>query len=406
MAIAPHIKQVMSSKNASVIRKMFEEGAVLRKKYGDDKVFDFSLGNPDLEPPVEVINAIREVALSNDKGLHAYMSNAGYPESREAMAKKVSLEQGVKVGFENVIMSVGAAGALNSVMKAVLSPNDEVIVPSPFFTEYRNYVANFNANLIPVMCKDDLSLDIDAIKKSLTSKTAIVLINSPNNPTGKIYTEKEIINLTEVLKAHGESCGRYPYLVMDEPYRAITYNNKKVAPVFPYYSEAIVVSSFAKNLSLPGERIGYIAINPECKDVAEVVAACIFGTRVLGYVNAPAFFQHVIAKSWNAKADYSSYAKRCKQITSVMDSAGIEYIEPEGAFYLFCKVPSPSSSTSIGFGHEGDDNAFCAHLKDNLILCAPGGGFGGAGYFRIAYCCSEKTILGSAEAFKKARETW
>lgn len=404
MAIAPHIKETINSKGASVIRKMFEEGVALRKLYGAENVFDFSIGNPDLEPPQEVLDAIKEVAASTEKGRHGYMPNAGYQSTRQAMADKVSMEQGVKLTWENTVMSVGAASALNAIFKAILSPGDEVVVPSPFFAEYTNYVKNYNGVLIPVpTVKDEFSLDIDAIKKALNEKTAAILINSPNNPTGKIYTNKEIIALTDALKEHGKKTGRMPYLICDEPYRAITYDGKEVSSVFPYYDNAVIASSFAKNLSLPGERMGYIAVNPSCEDAAEFIAAVTFTTRVLGCVNAPAFFQRVVEKSWNAKVDYSSYANRCVQISKVVGDAGIQYTKPEGAFYLWCKVPAKPDENPESIGN---DFEFTDHLKKYNILAAPGTGFGCAGYFRLSYCVAESTILNSAKAFKQAMADW
>ncbi|MBR4374246.1 MAG: pyridoxal phosphate-dependent aminotransferase [Treponema sp.] len=391
--IAPYMKELMDNKSSSVIRKMFEEGIQLKKIHGASNVFDFSLGNPDLDPPKEVLDAIAEIAADTSHGCHGYMPNAGYPFVREAMAEKVSLEQGVSVPLENIVMTVGAASALNCVFKALLAPGDDVVVPSPFFAEYRNYVRNHQGKLIEVPTKKDFSLDVDAIKNALSPKTAAVLINTPNNPTGKVYSESDIENLSKVLKAHGEKTGRVPYLVCDEPYRAITYDGVKVAPAFRFYDSSIVVTSFAKDLSLPGERIGYVAVNPSAADASDVVRAVIFSLRVLGCVNAPAFFQKVVAKSWNAKVDYSSYENRRNKLMAVLDKAGIEYARPEGAFYLFCKVPE-------SFGE--DDNAFCDYLKKYLILGAPGNGFGGKGWFRLAYCVSESTIEGSEKAFVSA----
>lgn len=393
MPISPYIKETMTSKSSGVIRKMFEEGTRLKAQYGADKVFDFSLGNPDLDPPKEVLDAIERISKCRDKNFHGYMPNAGYPFARDAMAAKTQFEQGVPVTGDCVVMSVGAAGALNSLLKAILSDGDNVVVPAPFFTEYRHYVHNFGGTLIEVPTKADFSLDTDAIAKALTAKTAAVLINSPNNPTGRVYSDSDIASLAKVLEAHAQQCGRKPYLICDEPYRAITYDHKKVAATFPVYDSAIVVTSFAKNLSLPGERIGYICVNPACPDKADVVAACIFTTRVLGYVNAPALFQRVVSETWNAKADYSLYEKRRNELTAILDEAGIQYAMPEGAFYLFCKVPD---------SFKGDDMEFCDYLKKYFILCAPGSGFGGKGWFRIAYCVSEQSILNSKGAFVRA----
>lgn len=391
--IARNMKSILENPANGVIRKMFEEGALLKKKYGEDNVYDFSIGNPDLDPPSEVVEAIEEIAADTSPMCHGYMPNPGYMQARQAMAEKTSLEQGTAVPADCVIMSVGAAGAMNCVFKALLNVGDEVIVPAPYFAEYGHYCANHGGTLRPVPTKNDFSLDIDAIKAALTEKTAAVIINSPNNPTGRIYSREEIQALSAVLMAHGEKTGRYPYIVCDEPYRAITYGGKKVAPVFPEYRQAVVVTSFAKNLSVPGERIGYIAVNPASDDASEMVAACILATRILGFVNAPAFFQKVIARSWNARCDYSLYEKRCREIMEIMDYAGLQYAKPEGAFYLFVKVPE---------GWNGDDMAFTEHLKKFNILCAPGTGFGGKGWFRISYCVAEKTILNSKEAFYKS----
>lgn len=391
--ISQKVKEIVESPSNGVIRKMFEEGALLKQKFGAENVYDFSIGNPDLDPPQKVFEAVKEIAADTTHLRHGYMQNPGYQEAREAMAKKTSLEQGVNIDFSKVVMAVGAAGAINVTLKALLNPNDEVIVPCPYFTEYGHYIHNYGGEIVGVPTKEDFSLDSEAIKKALNKKTAAILINSPNNPTGRIYSDEDITSLVSVLKEHGEKTGRYPYLILDEPYRAITYDGKKVAPVFPKYDYAVVVTSFAKNLSLPGERIGYICINPACPEANDFISAAIFCTRVLGYVNAPAFFQKVIAKSWDAECDFSTYEKRRNQIMEVMDYAGLKYATPEGAFYLWVKVPD---------GWNDDDMAFVNHLKKFNILCAPGSGFAGKGWFRIAYCCSEQTILNSKEAFKKA----
>ncbi|MBD5403445.1 MAG: pyridoxal phosphate-dependent aminotransferase [Treponema sp.] len=391
--ISKKIRSILEDPSNGVIRKMFEEGAALKKKFGADNVFDFSIGNPDLEPPEEVVFAMNEVVADKTPLSHGYMPNAGYNEAREAMAKKTSLEQGVEISAEHVVMSVGAAGAMNCVFKSLLDDGDEVLVPSPYFAEYVHYVRNHGGVLHPVKTNSDFSLNIEEIKNALSKKTAAIIINSPNNPTGKIYSENDIQALSDALKEHGNKNGRMPYIICDEPYRAIAYNNKKVAAVFPVYENSVVVTSFAKNLSVPGERIGYIAVNPRSEDCNSLVSACILATRILGFVNAPAFFQKVIAKSWNAHCDYSLYEKRASEIKEVMDYAGLEYAEPEGAFYLFVKVPD---------AWNGDDMAFTEHLKKYNVLCAPGVGFGEKGWFRVSYCVSEKTILNSRKAFYDA----
>ena len=391
--VSERIKSLLENPNVGAIRKMFEDGAALKAKYGAENVFDFSLGNPDLEPPSELVNAVKETALSTLAGRHGYMQNSGYEQTRKAMAEKTSLEQEVKVDFSNIIMSCGAAGAINTILKAVLNPDDEVIVPCPYFAEYDHYIANHSGIIRCVKTKDDFSLDIEAIKSSCTPKTAAIIINSPNNPTGRVYTKDEIRSLADALHEMQDKCGRLPFIISDEPYRAIVYDGKKVSPIFPIYENAAVVTSFAKNLSIPGERIGYIAINPACTEAAKLTEACTFCTRILGYVNAPAFFQKVIAKSWNAQCDYSPYKKRRNLIMSVMDYAGLQYQIPDGAFYLFVRVPARWN---------GDDIAFTSHLKQFNILCVPGTSFGTSGWFRIAFCVPENTILNSKEAFYKA----
>lgn len=391
--ISNKMNQILTSPSNGVIRKMFEEGIQLKQKFGAENVFDFSLGNPDLEPPAELLESLKNIANDNFHGSHGYMSNAGYPQTRLAMAKKTSLEQGVSVGADQIIMSVGAAAALNCVLKALLNDGDEVLVPAPYFTEYGHYCRNHGGTLVTVKTKEDFSLDLDAIKASLNTKTAAIIINSPNNPTGKIYTDEDIKGLADILKEHGNNTGRFPYIICDEPYRAIVYDNKKVSAVFPEYPYAVVVTSFAKNLSIPGERIGYIAVNPANPESKEMVNACILATRILGFVNAPALFQRVVTESWDAYCDYSLYEKRCKELCEILDYAGYKYAKPEGAFYLFVKVPEKWND---------DDMAFCDHLKKFNILTAPGSGFGGKGWFRIAYCVSEQTILNSKEAFYKA----
>ncbi|MCR5613213.1 pyridoxal phosphate-dependent aminotransferase [Treponema sp.] len=394
--ISPYIKEMITSPASSAIRKMFEQGKILKAKYGNDKVFDFSLGNPDLDPPKVVLDAIEEVAKDRSHGAHGYMSNSGYDEAKSAMAKKESLEQGVNVGADCVVMACGAAGAINSVFKTLLSDGDEVIVPSPFFVEYRNYAKNFNAHLLEVPTTEDFSLDVEKIKAALTQKTQAVLINSPNNPTGRIYSENDIKALCSALKDFGAKTGHYPYLICDEPYRAITYDGKKVASVFDKYEYAVVVTSFAKNLSIPGERIGYTCVNPACPEKSDFIAGLTFSTRVLGYVNAPGFFQKVVAKSWNAECDYSAYERRRDLLKDILDNAGIKYADPEGAFYIFAKVPD-------SFGD--DDAGFVKVLEENLILCPAGSGFGMKGWFRICYCVEEKTIVNSRDAFYKAAHT-
>jgi aspartate aminotransferase len=300
-------------------------------------------------------------------------------------------------------MSVGAAGALNVVLKAILNPGDELIVSTPYFMEYRAYTQNHGGRLVEVPALPDFNLDVEGIRAALSENTAGVLINSPHNPTGRIYPARTIAALAKILEDHGKRTGRYPYLIADEPYREIAYNNIEVPPVLAAYRESLVVTSYSKSLSLPGERIGYIAVNPAIYDGEQVLGALIYATRVLGYVNAPALMQRIVAELTEERVDVGIYARRRDAFKQVLDGAGIEYAEPEGAFYLFCKVPDRNTVPGNG---AGDDGAFVGHLKDHLILGVPGSGFGKPGWLRFAYCVDEAIIRASAGAFKKAMETW
>jgi aspartate aminotransferase len=400
MAIALAVKEALSS--SSMIRKMFEEGAELKKKYGSDKVFDFSIGNPDLEPPPAFHRVFADLAEDDRRGLskgsHGYMPNAGFGDVREALAKKASAEQGCKIPPSHIVMAVGAAGGLNVVCKSILNPGDEVVVPKPYFMEYRSYVSNHGGKLVEAPSLPDFNLDLAVIEKALSEKTAAVLINSPHNPTGVVYPEKDIAALAALLRRHGERTGRYPYLVADEPYREIAYG-VPVPPVLCAYGNSIVVTSYSKSLSLPGERIGYIAVSPEAPDGEDLMAALIYATRVLGFVNAPALMQRVVAKLTGERVAVEVYKKRRDAFMKVLDDAGIEYLKPEGAFYLFCKVPPAG-------GAAGDDKAFSDCLKKHLILGVPGSSFGAPGWIRFAYCVDESVITSSATAFKEVAAEW
>jgi aspartate aminotransferase len=392
---------------------MFEEGNRLKKEHGADKVFDFSLGNPDIEPPPAFHRVFLRLAREDRKGSHGYMPNAGYPEVREALAAKASREQGVQIDGSHVIMAVGAAGGLNVVFKSILDSGDEVIVPRPYFMEYRSYVANHGGILVEVDSTGDFSLDLDAIKAALSPRTKAVLINSPHNPTGRVYPAGDIEALGKLLAAQGEA-GRRPYLISDEPYRELSYDGIVVPPVLSAYDDSIVVSSYSKSLSLPGERIGYVAAGPRVPDKEELLNALIYATRILGFVNAPALMQRIVAELTFAKVDVDIYARRRAAFTGILDEAGIAYAKSEGAFYLFCRVPprkavgtgdSPTGDSPTG-DFPGDDLAFVKHLKQYLILAVPGSGFGKPGWLRFAYCVDEKIIKASGAAFKKALEAW
>jgi aspartate aminotransferase len=393
MPIAHTIKSSLAG--SSLIRKMFEEGMRLKAVHGGDSVFDFSIGNPDVDPPPVFHETLRRLLDEARPLPHGYMPNPGFPDVREKIAVKAGREQGVTLDASHILMSVGAAGALNSVLKAILNPGDEVVVARPYFLEYRAYVANHGGTLAEVGAAPDFNLDIARIASALNEKTAAVLINSPHNPTGRVYPADTIDRLARTLEAHGKKTGRFPYLIADEPYREIVYDGIVVPPVLSAYHEAIVVTSYSKNLSLPGERIGYIAISPEIRDKDDVFAALAYTTRVLGYVNAPALMQRAVAELIGEKAPAAVYAKRRDVFKTVLNDAGIRYAEPEGAFYLFAKVPG-----------NDNDGQFVDCLKKHLILAVPGSSFGAPGWVRFAYCVDEKVIRASATAFKAALTEW
>jgi len=396
MPVATAIRETLGSQ--SMIRKMFEEGALLKKQHGVDKVFDFSLGNPDLEPPPAFHRVFLKLANEDKKGSHGYMNNAGFPEVREALARKASAEHGVDIDGSHIVMSCGAAGGLNVVFKSILNPGDEVIVSKPYFMEYRPYVSNHGGKIVEVEALPDFNLDVQAIKEKLSPQTAAVLINSPHNPTGRVYPAETIALLAGALEEYGKKSGRKPYLVSDEPYREIAYDGIEVPPVLCRYSESIVVSSYSKSLSLPGERIGYIAVGKDAEEKQNLLGALIYATRILGFVNAPALMQRIVAELISARVDVDVYARRRAAFTKILDEAGIAYAKPQGAFYLFCQVP--------GKENVADDLAFVDHLKKHLVLGVPGSGFGKPGWLRFAYCVDEKIIKASGEAIKKAMESW
>jgi aspartate aminotransferase len=398
MSISKVVRAGLDSSSV-LLRKMFEEGNRLKKEHGPDKVFDFSLGNPDVEPPPAFHRVFLRFAQEDVPGSHGYMPNPGYPDVREKLAKKASREHGVTLTGSHIIMSVGAAGGLNTVFKTIINPGDEVLVPRPLFMEYRSYTGNYGTVLREIDSLPDFSPDLDAIAAALSEKTAAVLINSPHNPTGRVYSAETIAALAKIMEDHGKKTGRWPYLVVDEPYREIVYVKTGVPPILSAYRESFVVTSYSKSLSLPGERIGYIAVNPGMRDVDEVLNGLIFSTRALGYVNAPALMQRIVAELTEETVDVGIYARRRDAFKQVLDAAGISYIEPEGTFYLFCKVPPAKAA---GF----DDRAFIDHLQKHLILGVPGSGFGTPGWVRFAYCVDEKVIRASGPAFKKAMESW
>jgi len=374
---------------ASWIRKMFEEGARRKARFGAENVFDFSLGNPNLEPPPRFKEVLRKEAEDSTPGRHAYMANAGLPGTRSAVAAYLSSSNNAAFSPEDIVMTVGAGGGLNVVLKTILDPGDEVIIPSPYFVEYNFYLDNHQGIPRIVPTKKGFSFDLDLISNAVSEKTKAVLIDSPNNPTGKVYSREELEGLAEVLSHHSSRLGRPIYLISDEPYRKIVYDGVIVPSIFDTYRDSFVVTSFSKDLSLPGERIGYAAVHPETADKAMLVQGMILCNRILGYVNAPALMQRVVAELLNEAVDVNIYQKKRDKLCDALSSFGYSIVRPQGAFYLFPETPIK------------DDVAFVAALQEENILTVPGSGFGGPGHFRIAYCVSDYVIEKSLPGFER-----
>ena len=387
MTIARRIADSLEA--ASWIRKMFEEGTALKAEHGADKVFDFTLGNPNVRPPDSFKQTLAEVA--RDPGIdHAYMPNAGYMETRQAVAAQVAAEQNSPVTGEDIIMTCGAAGGLNVILKAVLNPGETVVVPTPFFVEYRFYIENHGGRMVTVPTGAGFDLDLAALSGAIDENTRAVLINSPNNPTGAVYSAETLTRLAALLAEKAGHLGRNIYLITDEPYRDIVYDGITVPPIFDKYADSIVVTSYSKTLSLPGERIGFVAVNPAAACKKDLLPAMVFTNRVLGFVNAPALMQRVLARMPAERVNVNEYAGKREKLCRILSDCGYDFIKPAGAFYLFPKSPL------------ADDVAFVPQLQKELILAVPGSGFGGPGYFRLAFCVDDRTIDNAAEGFKRA----
>ena len=372
---------------SSWIRRMFEEGSRLRAQYGDDKVFDFSLGNPNLEPPAEFDAAVHDLLTNHGPGTHGYMPNAGYPETRAAVAAYLTREQGVEIPAGNVVMTTGAGGALNVVFKAILDEGDEVIVPAPYFVEYDFYTDNHGGVLKRVQTTPDFDLDVAAIQAAITSKTRAVLFNSPNNPTGRVYSEASLHELGRLLEREWAERGRIIYLIADEPYRKIVYDGVQVPSAFAAYPHTLVITSYSKDLSLSGERIGFVAAHPAIPEVERLMAGLILANRILGFVNAPALMQRAITRLQGVRVDLASYKRNRDVLHQALVDAGYSVPTPEGAFYLFPQSPV------------ADDIEFVRELQERLVLVVPGTGFHGPGHFRISYCVAPETVDGALPVF-------
>ena len=387
MPVSRRIKE--SIEKSSWIRKMFEEGGKRKAEFGADNVYDFSLGNPNLEPPPELGRILEELARDTRPGQHAYMPNAGFVETRKAVADFLNGFNDATFSAEEIVMTVGAGGGLNVVLKTILNPGEEVIIPKPYFVEYNFYLDNHQGVPKIVRTKPDFSFDFDAISEAVNEKTRAILINSPNNPTGKVYGEDDLKRLAELMTRFSSKFGQPIYLISDEPYRKIVYDGITVPSVFDTYRESFVVTSFSKDLSLPGERIGYAAAHPHMSEKGMILAGMVLCNRVLGYVNAPAFMQRAIARLLHSSVDVSVYQKKRDLLSNALTSMGYQLVKPEGAFYLFPRTPVE------------DDVAFVTALQKENILTVPGTGFGGPGHFRIAYCVSDQVIEKSLPGFER-----
>lgn len=379
--------------NASWIRRMFEAGGQLKARYGADKVYDFSLGNPDLPAPPAVAKGLREFAAHAEEPFaFGYMPNGGFAWAREKLAAHLSKEQGVPLAADAVILGCGAAGMFNAFLRAVINPGEEMLGIAPYFVEYGFYVANYGGTFRAVMSKPDtFAPDIAALEEAIGPRTRVLLINSPNNPTGAVYSRKELQAIASLLETKSQQYGRPIWLVADEPYRFLAYDGAEVPSVLPLYPYAVVISSFSKNLSLPGERVGYAAVSPLLDEKDELMAALALTNRILGFVNPPVVGQHIMAAALGSQVALEVYAARRKAMAEVLSDAGYEFHMPAGAFYFFPKAPG------------GDDVAFVNALLEERVLAVPGSGFGCPGYFRLAFCVEEKVIRNAAEGFAKAR---
>ena len=390
MSVSDRVRQGMV--RGSWIRRMFEEGIRLKEQYGNDNVFDLSLGNPVMEPPAQFNEELRKLAESPLLGMHRYMENAGYAETRKAVATQLSLEAGIKFNTNDIIMTCGAAGAVNVVLKTILDRGDEIIIFAPYFAEYINYIDNHDG--IPRILPTDEQFipKLDVLKTTVGAKTRAVLINSPNNPSGAVYWDDFLYELGELLSKMETQYRTQIFLINDEAYRKLVYDGRKCPQVWPYYRDSIMVTSHSKDLSLPGERIGYIAVHPECSQREEVLDGFIYCNRVLGYVNAPALMQHIVRHLQSATISVAEYQQKRDFLYDNLNEMGFSVVKPQGAFYMFPRSPLE------------DDVAFVRELQQWQVLVVPGSGFGAPGYFRVSYCVDDKTLEGSIAGFRQVAQ--
>jgi aspartate aminotransferase len=390
MPVSDNVRKRMES--GSWTRRMFEEAAVLKKKHGEHNVFDLSLGNPVIEPPAEFKQALRKLSEQPLGGMHRYMENAGYEDTRKAVAGQVSLENNLELTSGDIIMTVGAAGAINVILKTILEPGEEVIVFAPFFMEYDNYIDNHGGRTRVCSTDQDFLPDPAAFEQALNAKTRAVILNSPNNPTGVVYHEDLLKKLGGILTAKEKEFGSRIYLISDEAYSSLIYDGLKYAPIFNLYHRSMIATSHSKDLALPGERIGYIAVHPSLENKADLINGMIFCNRILGFVNAPALMQNIVRHLQHITVSIPEYQEKRDYMYNNLVSMGYRLVRPQGAFYMFPKSPLEND---VDFVHE---------LQKHNVLTVPGRGFGLPGYFRISYCVNHKTLEGALAGFKLAAE--
>jgi aspartate aminotransferase len=373
-------------------RRMFEEAAILKKTHGEHNVFDLSLGNPIIEPPAEFRQALKELCNNPRAGMHRYMENAGYLETRESVAKQITHENGIKVSAQDIVMTVGAAGAINVILKTVLNAGEEVIVFAPFFMEYDNYIDNHGGKTCIVKTDDQCLPDLEDLEKKINAKTKAVIINSPNNPTGVVYSADFTAKLLDVLTRKERQFNSCIYLISDEAYSNLMYDGLHYVPILKMYHRSFIATSHSKDLALPGERIGYIAINPDIENKEELVNGLIFCNRILGFVNAPALMQNLVRHLQHITVSIPEYEEKRNFLYNNLTDMGYKLVKPQGAFYMFPKSPID------------DDVEFVHELQKYNVLTVPGRGFGTPGYFRISYCVNHKTLEGSLFGFRQTAE--
>lgn len=389
-------KMLKYVEGSSVTRAMFEEGKRMAKLYGAENVYDFSLGNPSVEPPKAVKDSMIEI-LQEEKPnkVHGYMNNAGYEEVRAAIAESLNQKFGTSFGEKNILMTVGAAGGLNVILKTILDPGDEVIAFAPYFSEYNNYVANYDGKMVVISPNiPSFQPNLKEFAEKITAKTKAVIVNTPNNPTGVVYSEKTIQELAKILEEKQKEFGTVIYLIADEPYRELAYDGVEVPYLTKYYANTVVGYSYSKSLSLPGERIGYLVIPNEADDFDNLVNAATIANRILGFVNAPSLQQLTVAKCLQEATDVSAYDTNRRLLYDKLTELGFECAKPEGAFYMWVKTKEP------------DDSAFVAKAKEFHLLLVPGSAFMCPGYVRIAYCVDTEMLKRSFAAFEQLAESY